>query len=380
MSRVYLLINDPLVAGRMRRHRLRRRAQDRGLGHHARTGTRRFARPGRRRRAGRSAAGRRLGGGLRRRARQQRPHTAGPRRCWPRSLDDSQLSGRAARGADGYFVRGLSPNMLIATVEQVLAGGAEMAPVIARQVKAHFDAAAWTVKEPLDDDNPLHPGSPSARCCNAIWRRPPHEIARDLRISTREVAQRVRTLYRKLHLDRRTIVPVATADLNPTLRASAAVSMKLCRVASFSASFARLRGGRASRSAGSGSRGSRARSRPRCRPAGGCHGTRVSRPGRWLIAFSALSTWLSWRSIRPASAGPRRARPGGPGRAGMAASIRAVGQRLPRCAPRCGRAPIRGSGDSAASACRGIRRSRARSNTASPPSSTRQGTLPSGLA
>ena len=31
----------------------------------------------------------------------------------------------------------------------------------------------------------------------------------------------------------------------------------------------------------------------------------------------------------------------------------------PRCAPRCGRAPIRGSGDSAASACRGIRRSRA---------------------
>ena len=32
----------------------------------------------------------------------------------------------------------------------------------------------------------------------------PHEIARDLRISTREVALRVRTLYRKMQLDRRT--------------------------------------------------------------------------------------------------------------------------------------------------------------------------------
>ena len=58
--------------------------------------------------------------------------TAGPKTLLATlSLDDSQLLNALARGADGYFVQGLSPNMLIATVEQVLAGGAEMAPVIA---------------------------------------------------------------------------------------------------------------------------------------------------------------------------------------------------------------------------------------------------------
>lgn len=130
---------------------------------------------------------------------------------WPKtllatlSLDDSQVLAALARGADGYFVQGGSPNMLIATIEQVLAGGAEMAPAIARQVKAHFDASAWTVREPLDEDNPLHPDRVERQVlqwtCDGFL---PHEIARDLRISTREVAQRVRTLYRKLHLDRRT--------------------------------------------------------------------------------------------------------------------------------------------------------------------------------
>ena len=121
------------------------------------------------------------------------------------SLDDSQLIDALVRGADGYFVQGQSAQSLIAAIEQTLSGGAEMAPVIARQVKAHFDASAWTVKEPLDDDNPLHPDRIERQVlqwiCDGFL---PHEIARDLRISTREVAQRVRTLYRKLHLDRRT--------------------------------------------------------------------------------------------------------------------------------------------------------------------------------
>ena len=142
MSRVYLLINDPLVAGRMR-----------GVID--------------------SAAGLKTVGWatMLEQARAQLPalaadvvladlqladgwvadfvdelansgrHTAGP------DAAGHALAGRHAAahalargGADGYFRQGLSPNMLIATVEQVLAGGAEMAPVIARQVKAHFDA------------------------------------------------------------------------------------------------------------------------------------------------------------------------------------------------------------------------------------------------
>jgi DNA-binding NarL/FixJ family response regulator len=121
------------------------------------------------------------------------------------SLDDSQLIDALVRGADGYFVQGQSPQSLIAAIEQALSGGAEMAPGIARQVKAHFDAAAWKRSDRLDDENPLHPDRIERQVlqwiCDGFL---PHEIARDLRITTREVAQRVRTLYRKLQLDRRT--------------------------------------------------------------------------------------------------------------------------------------------------------------------------------
>lgn len=120
------------------------------------------------------------------------------------SLDDTQLLEGLSRGADGYFVQGQSPQMLIAAIEQALAGGAEMSPTIARQIKAHFDAVTWK-RSASDDDNPLHPDQLERQVlqwtCDGFL---PHEIARDLRISTREVAQRVRTLYRKLQLDRRT--------------------------------------------------------------------------------------------------------------------------------------------------------------------------------
>lgn len=121
------------------------------------------------------------------------------------SLDDTQLLEGLSHGADGYFVQGQSPQMLIAAIEQALAGGAEMSPTIARQIKAHFDAVSWKRSGPTDDDNPLHPDQLERQVlqwtCDGFL---PHEIARDLRISTREVAQRVRTLYRKLQLDRRT--------------------------------------------------------------------------------------------------------------------------------------------------------------------------------
>jgi DNA-binding NarL/FixJ family response regulator len=121
------------------------------------------------------------------------------------TLEDSQLLEALSRGADGYFVQGQSPQTLTATIERVLAGGAEMAPAIARQVKAHFDAAPSRRSDRQEDENPLHPDRIERQVLQ--WTSDgflPHEIARDLRISTREVAQRVRTLYRKLQLDRRT--------------------------------------------------------------------------------------------------------------------------------------------------------------------------------
>lgn len=206
MSRVFLLINDPLVAGRMRgfidatpglrtvgwvtsieqaRHHLPGAAADIVL------------------------ADLQLADGwvsgfldeLSTSGRYGRPKTL----LITLSLDDTQLLEGLSRGADGYFVQGQSPQMLIAAIEQALAGGAEMSPTIARQIKAHFDAVSWKRSGATDDDNPLHPDQLERQVlqwtCDGFL---PHEIARDLRISTREVAQRVRTLYRKLQLDRRT--------------------------------------------------------------------------------------------------------------------------------------------------------------------------------
>jgi len=130
---------------------------------------------------------------------------------WPKSmvvtlsLDDSQLLEALSHGADGYFVQGHPPPALIVAIEQVLAGGAEMAPAIARQVKAHFDAASCKRTDRPGDENPLHPDRIERQMLHWIADGfLPHEIARDLRITTRDVAQRVRTLYRKLQLDRRT--------------------------------------------------------------------------------------------------------------------------------------------------------------------------------
>lgn len=117
------------------------------------------------------------------------------------TLDDSQLLEALCNGADGYFVQGQSPQALVAAIEQTLAGGAEMAPTIARQVKAHFDAQ----REGADQEDPLRPTAPERLMLQWIADGfLPHEIARDLRITQSEVAQRVRGLYRKLQFDRRT--------------------------------------------------------------------------------------------------------------------------------------------------------------------------------
>lgn len=122
------------------------------------------------------------------------------------SLDDSQLLEALCHGADGYFVQGQSPQALVAAIQQTLAGGAEMAPTIARQVKAHFDALSGGRGAGSGaDDNPLHPTGSERLLLQWIADGfLPHEIARDLRITPREVAQRVRLLYRKLQFDRRT--------------------------------------------------------------------------------------------------------------------------------------------------------------------------------
>jgi DNA-binding NarL/FixJ family response regulator len=99
------------------------------------------------------------------------------------SLEEAPLLEAMCQGADGYFVQGGSNEALLQVIEAACAGAAEMAPSIARQLKAHLDALVPHERQLLHQiaDGFL-----------------PHEIARELQISPREVGQRVRELYRRL--------------------------------------------------------------------------------------------------------------------------------------------------------------------------------------
>ena len=204
MSRIFLLLNDPLVAGRMRSV-IDAAPELKTVGWVATIEQARAQLPGVA--ADLVVADLQLADGP---VGELVDELAiNPRYGWPKtllatlSLDNSLLLNTLARGADGYFVQGLAPSLLITAIEQTLAGGADMAPLIARQVKAHFDASIDAKSLGAEGGDPLRPDTVERQVlqwtCDGFL---PHEIARDLRISTREVAQRTRALYRKYCLDR----------------------------------------------------------------------------------------------------------------------------------------------------------------------------------
>jgi DNA-binding NarL/FixJ family response regulator len=121
------------------------------------------------------------------------------------SLGDSQLLEVLGQGADGYFVMGGSNEALAEAARQALAGEASMAPEIARQVKAHFDALDWDPTDFVGESlNPLQPTANERLLLQWIASGYlPHEIARHMKISPDEVGRRIRTLYRKLQYDQR---------------------------------------------------------------------------------------------------------------------------------------------------------------------------------
>ena len=203
MSRIYLIVNDPLVAGRMR-SLIDAQPGWQAVGWAATLAQARTQLAAVR--ADLVLADLQLADGwfstllaeLATSARYGRPKAL----VVTLSMDDSQLIEALASGADAYFLQGQSGAALVAAIEQTLAGGAEMAPAIARQLKAHFDASGDAGAD--DDADPLRPTRTERLMLQWIADGfLPHEIATDLRITPREVAQRVRQLYRKLQFDRR---------------------------------------------------------------------------------------------------------------------------------------------------------------------------------
>lgn len=106
------------------------------------------------------------------------------------SVDDARLMDALRHGADAYFAQTRSPVSLLATIQQTLAGESAMAPQIARQVKAHFDAGAG------------HLGEADAMLLQ--WTAEGYlvtEIARGLQLSPRSIGVRIRSIYRMLQFD-----------------------------------------------------------------------------------------------------------------------------------------------------------------------------------
>jgi DNA-binding NarL/FixJ family response regulator len=121
------------------------------------------------------------------------------------SVGDPALFEALGRGADGYVLQGAGTDTLADAIELALAGGATMAPEIARRIKQHFDAIAWDPTDFVGESlNPLHPDATERLLLQ--WLADGYlvdEIARQFKLSGAEVKRRIRTLYRKLQYDLR---------------------------------------------------------------------------------------------------------------------------------------------------------------------------------
>ncbi len=121
------------------------------------------------------------------------------------SLDDQKLVDAIVHGADGYFLHDSSADELQDVIRQVLAGESPLAPNIARQVRAHFGAPAWNGAGFVDETRAATQLSEAQlrmleRICDGYL---VHEIAREMHATAHDVGLGIRTLYRKLQLDRR---------------------------------------------------------------------------------------------------------------------------------------------------------------------------------
>lgn len=121
------------------------------------------------------------------------------------SITDPLLFDALGRGADGYFLHGRPIEAVVEAIRQALAGEATMAPEIARRIKQHFEAAAWDPTDFVGESlNPLHPNAEERLLLQ--WIADGYlvdETARQFKLRPADIHRRVRTLYRKLQYDLR---------------------------------------------------------------------------------------------------------------------------------------------------------------------------------
>jgi len=119
------------------------------------------------------------------------------------SLEDGRVMDAMRQGVDGYFLLDRSTEPLAIVAQQVLAGESPMAPEIARQVKAHFEEHVWDAADIVgESQNSLRPSDAERSLLHMLAAgRGISQIARDGDTSAHAVGRRVRMLYRKLRYD-----------------------------------------------------------------------------------------------------------------------------------------------------------------------------------
>lgn len=130
------------------------------------------------------------------------------------SIDDPVLMEAIAQGADGYYLHGGSPATLRDAIVKVLDGESPMAPSIARQAKLRFEAPAWSGAGVGGDTlDALRLSDVQLRLLERIGEGYlVHEVAGELLTTEHDVGLSIRTLYRKLQLDRRAAAMAAQAS------------------------------------------------------------------------------------------------------------------------------------------------------------------------
>lgn len=121
------------------------------------------------------------------------------------TIDEPGLMEALHQGTDGYFVASRSSRQLVLTVEQVLAGGSPMAPEIARAVQAHFEALSWDQSDYVSKaQNPLQPTADEHKLLQLLASGMSVEhIAHALHLTEAAIGLAVRKIYRKLRFDTR---------------------------------------------------------------------------------------------------------------------------------------------------------------------------------
>jgi DNA-binding NarL/FixJ family response regulator len=121
------------------------------------------------------------------------------------SITEPLLFDALGQGVDGYVLHGRTNEALVEAIHLALAGEATMAPEIARRIKQHFEAVAWDPTDFVGESlNPLHPDATERLLLQWIadgYLVP--EIARQFKMTPAEVKRRIRGLYRKLRYDLR---------------------------------------------------------------------------------------------------------------------------------------------------------------------------------